>query len=177
MEVKGLEVQFYDEGWRYGILQHHDGVTAIVVHPTQGAQKVKLEDVRVLRPEQASRIPDLLKEKNSKEMIQMATKKKAVKKGKKVSETAARSARILALRAGVSSADFKEGSHAHSAVKALEKLEKATVAEIVEFVQKGDLLTKSKMDAKTAISWICNQLVTKEKLKVMGKSEGAAAAE
>lgn len=174
---KGLLVQFYDDGWRTGyLLSLHAEFARIQPIGAKGrtplALSVRIADVKPANENES--LPTVEPEQTeTEENTIMATKtKKASKKGKKVVETSnQRKARLLALRAGVSSKDFKEGSHAFAAVRALEKLEKGTVADIVAYAESNNLLGSSKMKPAQAIAWIVNNLVGKEKLKVAGTFE------
>lgn len=53
-----MDVLFYKNGWRYARLLSHDGRTALVVHPVEGKKHVKLEDVKVCRLEDQSKLKE-----------------------------------------------------------------------------------------------------------------------
>lgn len=96
-------------------------------------------------------------------------------KGKKTEAVPRGGSRIVALSANTDIKDFKEGSHAHAVIKTLGTLKEASVVEITEYAVKHNLLGKSKMAPKQAISWIVGQLLNKRKLKNAGTTESVAA--
>lgn len=173
---KGLLVRYYDEGWRTGyLLSVRPEFARIQPIGAKGRTpqpiSVRITDVKPANEEDVLPVAEIKTEESDTTMA-TKTKKASKKSTKKTTETAGqRKARLLALRAGVSSKDFKEGSHAFAAVRALEKLEKGTVADIVAYAEANSLLGKSKMKPAQAIAWIVNNLVGKEKLKVAGTFE------
>lgn len=179
--TEGLDIQYYADGWRYAKLLSHDGRTALIVHPVEGKKRVKLDTIKVYRPEEGARLPDFLEEHGStpsKEQ-QMADETKAPKAAKKAAKKSTKKAkpelkqragsRILALSAGTELKDFKEGSHGAFVVKALTKIGKGTASEITaEAVAQG---FKTTMDPAKAIAWMCNKMFTEKKLKQAGETK------
>lgn len=180
--MKGLDIQYYDEGWRYGRLLSHDGQRALIECPQSKGKlwikrRVKLDDIKVYREAEGSRMPDFLEEHRpgnpeAKGEAPMADEKKATKKRTKKAKPEVKQragSRILALSAGTELKDFKEGSHGYFVVKALGKLGKGTAAEITaEAVAQG---FKTTMDPAKAIAWMANKLFTEKKLKQAGETK------
>jgi hypothetical protein len=173
--LDGLDVLYYDEGWRYAKLLSHDGITALIVHPVDGKKRVKLDNCKVYRGEEATRIADFFEASKASATPTGAEKVAKTKKTSKKAETKVRAgSRILAVAAGTELKDFKEGSHGYFAVKALTKLGKGTAAEITaEAIAQG---FKTTMDPAKAIAWICNKLFTEKKFKQAGETKAAEAA-
>lgn len=178
MDVTGLDILYYEEGWRFARLLSHDGQSALVQHPVEGKKRVRLMDCKVYREEEAPLVANFLEahrpgQPEAQGEAPMAEAKKRTKKAKPEVKQRAGS-RILALSAGTELKDFKEGSHGYFAVKALAKLGKGTAAEITaEAIAQG---FKTTMDPAKAIAWICNKLFTEKKLKQAGETKPAEVA-
>lgn len=145
----------------------------------QAARGIKFDVAGVARivsdlnpSEKFERLYELLNSNIEKGETSMATKK-----GKTKKEVKQRGgSRILTLSAGTDAKDYKEGSHGWAVVKALTAMGQGSVAEITDHVVKKELLGKSKMNPKAAISWMSNKLFNEKKLKKAGVTESVAEA-